>query len=66
MASVSKLVVLEVKGREAKVRHLSGGEEWWPLASLPKGVLVGDLVRLTEHGGDVEIEIEWVGRAHPA
>ncbi|WP_456832703.1 hypothetical protein [Deinococcus sp. UYEF24] len=64
MANVLKLVVLEVEGREAKVRLLTGTEEWMPLASLPRGVQVGDLVRVTEHDGDVQLEIEWIGGAH--
>ena len=66
VTNVSKLMVLEVTRDEAKVRHLSGPEEWWPLASLPTGVQVGRLVRLTEHGGKVQLEIEWIGRPHPA
>lgn len=64
MANVSKLVVLEMHGREAKVRLLTGAEDWMPLASLPRGVQVGDLVRITEHDGDVQLEIEWIGAAH--
>lgn len=64
VANVSKFVVLEVDGREARIRLLSGAEEWMPLASLPRGVQVGDLVRITEHDGDVELEIEWIGAAH--
>ena len=66
VTNVSKLLVLEVTRDEAKVRHLSGPEAWWPLASLPGGVQVGDLVRLTEHGGNVQLEIEWIGNPHPA
>ncbi|WP_407571770.1 hypothetical protein [Deinococcus altitudinis] len=64
MANVSKLVVLEVNGREARVCLLTGAEDWMPLASLPRGVEVGDLVRVTEYDGDVELEIEWIGAAH--
>jgi hypothetical protein len=64
MANVSKLVVLELIGREARVKLLTGTEEWMPLASLPRGVQDGDLVRVTEHDGDVQLEIEWIGAAH--
>ena len=64
MANVSRLVVLELIGREARVHLLTGLEETMPLASLPRGVQVGDLVRVTEHDGDVQVEIEWIGAAH--
>ena len=66
VTNVSKFVVLDVTRDEAKVRHLGGPDEWWPLANLPSGLQVGDLVRLTEHAGDVQIEIEWIGSPHPA
>lgn len=64
MANLSKLVVLELIGREARVCLHTGTEEWMPLASLPRGVQVGDLVRVTEQDGDVNLEIEWIGTAH--
>lgn len=45
-------------GRLARVALPDGSTAVWPLASLPRGVREGDVVRLTVTAGDLDAEIE--------
>lgn len=42
----------------ARVELADGTTEDWRLASLPRGVKEGDVVRIHVEGGDVELEID--------
>ena len=66
MASISRIMVLQILGSDAEVLLPDGEIARWSGASLPRDVQVGDLVRITEEGGDFTAEIEWIGRAHHA
>ncbi|MBB5235531.1 DUF3006 domain-containing protein [Deinococcus budaensis] len=54
----STLVVDAVEGGLARVEREDGHLEDWPLASLPRGVCEGDVIRLRVEGGDLEMEID--------
>ena len=63
---VSRIMVLQMLGSDTEVRLPDGEIIRWSRASLPRDIQVGDLVRITEEGGDFTAEIEWIGRAHHA
>lgn len=48
----------------AEVRLPDGATALWSLASLPRGVQISDLMRITEVGLTFTVEIEWIGHAH--
>jgi len=50
--------------KEARVQRLTRTEGWMPLASLPRGVQVGVLGRITEHDREMQVETEGLGAAH--
>ncbi|BDP42603.1 hypothetical protein DAETH_25720 [Deinococcus aetherius] len=52
------LIVDAIEGGKARVELADGHTEDWPLASLPRGVREGDVVRLHVEGGDLELEID--------
>lgn len=47
-----------LEGTQAHVELPDGTTEVWPMASLPKGIQEGDVVRLTVTGGDLDMEID--------
>ena len=47
-----------IEGQLARVELPDGTTEDWRLASLPRGVKEGDVVRIDEAGGDFELEID--------
>lgn len=47
-----------LEGTQARVELPDGSREVWSLASLPKGIQEGDVVRLTVTGGDLDMEID--------
>lgn len=47
-----------LEGTQARVELPDGSTEVWSLASLPKGVQEGEIVRLTVTGGDLDMEID--------
>ena len=47
-----------IEGRVARVELPDGTTEDWSLASLPKGVKEGDVVRVHVEGGDLEAEVD--------
>lgn len=55
---VSHVVVDDIEGQYARVELPDGTTEDWSLASLPRGVREGDVIRIDVQGGDVEMEID--------
>lgn len=47
-----------IEGRVARVELPDGTTEEWSLASLPRGVKEGDVVRLHVHDGDLDAEVD--------
>ncbi|WP_052195343.1 DUF3006 domain-containing protein [Deinococcus radiopugnans] len=47
-----------IEGQMARVELPDGTTEDWRLASLPKGVREGDVVRIDVQGGDVDLEVD--------
>lgn len=47
-----------IEGRVARVELPDGTTEDWSLASLPKGVKEGDVVRVYVEDGDLEAEVD--------
>lgn len=52
------VTVDHLDGHHALVELPDGSTVPWPLASLPRGVQDGDVVRLTVIGGDLDLEID--------
>lgn len=47
-----------IEGGLARVELDDGTVEDWRLASLPRGVKEGDVIKIDVQGGDVELEID--------
>ncbi|WP_227978747.1 DUF3006 domain-containing protein [Deinococcus terrestris] len=58
LAGPMHLVVDGIEGTVARVELPDGTTADWDLASLPRGVREGDVVRLHVEHGDLEIEID--------
>ncbi|WP_102126781.1 DUF3006 domain-containing protein [Deinococcus planocerae] len=52
------LTVDAIEGGLARVELEDGSVEDWPLASLPRGVQEGDVLRLHVEAGDLTVEID--------
>lgn len=55
---ISYITVDGIEGKMARVELPNGTTEDWRLASLPKGVREGDVVRIDVQGGDVDLEVD--------
>lgn len=58
LAGPSHLVVDGIEGSVARVELPDGTTADWDLASLPRGVREGDVVRLHVEDGDLEMEVD--------
>lgn len=52
------LIVDAIEGRSARVEREDGETEDWSLASLPRGVREGDVLRVRVEDGDLTVEID--------
>lgn len=57
-APTSTLIVDGLEGRVARVELEDGSVQDWPLASLPRGVREGDVLRLHVEDGDLSLKID--------
>lgn len=55
---ISHVTVDGIEGKMVRVELPDGTTEDWHLASLPKGIREGDVVRLDVQGGDVDLEVD--------
>lgn len=55
---ISHVTVDGIEGQVARVELPDGTTEDWRLASLPRGVREGDVIRIDVQGGDVELAID--------
>ena len=53
-----RLIVDAIEGRYARVEREDGETEDWSLASLPRGVREGDVLRVQVEDGDLTVEID--------
>lgn len=53
------IIVDGLEGRLARVELPDGTTEDWPLASLPRGVQEGSVVRVKVTEGDLEVEVDY-------
>lgn len=55
---INRVTIDGIEGQMARVELPDGTTEDWRLASLPRGVKEGDVVRIDVQGGDVNLEID--------
>lgn len=58
LAGPTQIVVDGIEGSVARVELPDGTTADWDLASLPRGVREGDVVRLHVEDGDLEMEVD--------
>ncbi|MDL2342530.1 MULTISPECIES: DUF3006 domain-containing protein [Deinococcus] len=58
LAGPTQITVDGIEGNVARIELPDGTTADWDLASLPRGVREGDVVRLHVEHGDLEIEID--------
>ncbi|CAM3440537.1 DUF3006 domain-containing protein [Deinococcus saxicola] len=55
---ISHVTIDGIEGQVARVELPDGTTEDWRLASLPRGVKEGDVIRIDVQGGDVDTQID--------